>query len=220
MTMRLANLAFEYDNTLVGKTRVVDTSFFRGSEQQNQEVALQIVQYVVEKYLKWTPEEMQAYFNEDIVKLMKLESVMRFIVIPPELRGNTYFYIAHLVYPKRIRFEEDDLTIQMYSDILEGKRAKFVKDYMEGVRGQGRACICLRYAIENFMPDVCSLGELYAMFASPKIKNWLRQYKLFKICSDMFITPLDYLHSSLSNTQKSDVLYNVYRLDYLLNTLK
>ena len=213
-------LIYEYERVLTGQTRSMESFFFLGSDAQNQETALHIVRYVVEKYLKWTPDEMEAYFDEKIIKQMRLESVIKYIKIPPELSEHSYFYIAHLLYPDKIRYDEDELTIQMYSDILSGKRTKFIKNYMEGPEGHIRACVCLRYVIENYLTEIHGIQELYRYFSSPKIMPWLRKFKLIKPCTDMFMTPVDILHESLSEEQQDNTLFYDNKLAFLLEKKK
>lgn len=63
----------------------------------------------------------------------------------------------------------------------------------------------------EYMPPFSSLEAMYAYFASPKGREAIREYKLLVPLRELYESPLDYLHDSLSSQQKSEELYEKYK---------
>ena len=85
---------------------------------------------------------------------------------------------------------------------------KFPKEYLNENDGAVRAGICLQYAIKEFY-QFKQIPELYAMFANKsQAQKKLEEHKLGTVCSDFFSSPLEYLHQSLPESQKDDLLYS------------
>ena len=49
--------------------------------------------------------------------------------------------------------------------------------------------------------------RLYSYFAGPKGREAVRKYKLLVPLRELYDSPLDYLHDSLSSQQKDETLY-------------
>lgn len=88
---------------------------------------------------------------------------------------------------------------------------RFPKEYLNEAEGHLRAGICMQYMLKEFY-NFKSIYEMYEFFADPaKSVQAVKDCKLFKTCSDLYNSPLDYLHDALPHKQKSDLLYSMYR---------
>lgn len=88
---------------------------------------------------------------------------------------------------------------------------KFPKEYLNETEGHVRAGICLQYAIKEFF-SFKDIVDLYVLFADKKeALNRLDEYKLSSACTDLYASPLDFLHHSLPVSQKDDLLYSYLR---------
>ena len=148
-----SSLMFEYELILLGKKNSFAPYFFNYNADYNERMALEVFRYAIEDFLKWTPEEAKMYLNMEIVKMMKLDAIVRFIRFPAELDiEKDLFYIAHLLYPKRINFNSRELILRTYKEVLDGILYKFPKEYLSGSMGVTRACICFQYMVQQFLP--------------------------------------------------------------------
>lgn len=211
--MSQKSILYEYDLICLGKKHEFSKSFFSNNSRHNQNLAISVFKYAIEYYLKWTPEETAKFLDEKVIDLMKLRQLLNYINFPMELDPKKdFFYIAHLMYPKRISYDLSDLVICAYRRILKGEKNKFIKNYMNATRGDINARICFRYMLEQFF-QFTSVEEMYKYFSSTEGYKALKKYRLAGICSDMFESPLEFLHESLPDSQKDHFWYNYYRFE-------
>ena len=204
-------LMFEYDLILVGKKNTFSPFFFNYSKEQNKRVALSVFKYAIEKYLKWSAEEASIYLTYEVVQFMKLDGLLKYIEFPAELDSKKdMFYIAHLLYPNKVKFDKKELILRTYKEVLSGKLYKFPKEYLSGSMGVIRACVCFQYMVNQFLP-FNSIEEMYNFFSSTNGIKALKKYRLYAICTDIFDYPIDYLHEALSNNQKNEFFYHYYK---------
>lgn len=202
------DLMLEYGELLLGNRTTLPQSFFStNGSAANEQNALDLMRYAFETYLKWTPFELCDWLTWDILILLKLKYVMKYIRFPPELDPDKdLYYIACRLYPQTLRFSESDLTLAVYKKMLAGEIRKYPKEFFSGIEGMRRAGVCLAYAIEQFLP-VDNVYDLYEAFSKPSINQFLRKRKLMSVCSDLFGYPLDFLHAALPNQQKQPAMY-------------
>lgn len=211
--MSLKEILYEYDLIYLGKKYEFSKSFFSNNTRHNEALAIGVLKHAIEYYLKWTPEVTVKFLNEEIIDLMKLKQVMNYIKFPKELDPKKdYFYVAHLMYPDIIPYNVKDIVIKGYKRILKGEKCKFMKNYMSGIGGYINAEICFQYMLEQYL-QFSSIEEMYNYFSSPEGIKTLRQYRLLGICTDMYESPLEFLHQSLTNEQKDDFWYHYYRFN-------
>lgn len=214
--MKDKSLLYEYDEILLGNKNSFSNYLFGGTEESKERLALQVFRCAIENYLRWTPAQARDYLNEKIIEKMKLDTVIKHIRLPVELDpSRDYFYIAHLLYPEKVRFDRQELVIRTYQDVLDGKLIKYPKEYLSDTNGYVRSRICLQYMISQYV-QVGSIKELYELFATVKGKKLLEKYRLLNICNDAFGHPLDYLHESLPTNLKDELEYK-YQYFYLEN---
>lgn len=208
-----SSLMFEYELILLGKKNSFAPYFFNYNADYNERMALEVFRYAIEDFLKWTPEEAKMYLNMEIVKMMKLDAIVRFIRFPAELDiEKDLFYIAHLLYPRRINFNSRELILRTYKEVLDGILYKFPKEYLSGSMGVTRACICFQYMVQQFLP-FNNVEEMYKFFSTTNGVKALKKYRLYAICTDIFDYPIDFLHESLSQNQKNEFFYHYYKFN-------
>jgi len=200
----------EYEDVLIGKRKAIASYYFSYGPNGNMKLALQIMHYSFNTYLRWNAEQLRDYLTLEVLERLKLRSLLRHIQFPPELdRKQDLFFIAWQLYPKTVHFTEQDLILRVYKDILSGKLQKYPKEFFTGRYGLLRARVCLRYMIEQYL-QFGSIPELYEYFASVQCQRTLRLHKLLVICRDLFDSPVEYLHQTLPRVQQDIFLYRFY----------
>lgn len=213
-------LMFEYDELLLGNRNGLSQGYFANGEMASEQNALELMRYAFETYLQWTPFELCDWLSWDVLELLKLKPIVRFVRFPLELNPERdLFYIACKLYPRTIHFSEADLTLAVYKKMLSGEIKKYPKEFFSGAEGMNRAAACLVYAIEQFMP-VDNVYDLYAAFGKSSINRFLRKQKLMMVCNDLFGDPLDFLHFTLPKQQKQLGMYFYCQFISILNDVK
>ena len=207
-------LQIEYENIILGKKRNYSSAIFGSPNKEiNQKNAICIMKYAFESFLNWSPEDVKRLINPKIIRLMKLENVIKYIQFPGELNPKTdLFYIAHLMYPNIIHYNSREITLKVYKDILNKKIYRFPKDFFEDDEGVNRARLCFRYMVQNYF-HFHNLEEMYEYFASSKGKKALKEYQLLSVCDVLYSHPLDYMHDSLIEEQQDEFLYNYLKFE-------
>lgn len=201
------SLILEYEELLIGNRRTLNQEFFVYGEYTNELMALEIMKYAFSTYLRWSEYELRDRISLKLLKMLKLDGLLRLIRFPPELNPQKdYFYIVWRLYPNTVNYSYEERVYRVYKDVLEGNIAKFPKEYFSGADGRNRAILCFRYALEHISP-FNSVREMYAHFGSAAGGKTLKQAKLFVVGGDLFGTPLDYLHASLPLQQRNRLMY-------------
>lgn len=214
-------LYYEYEQILIGNKTGFSPYYFKYGDNLSANYVYEIMKFAFEVYLKQSPEDIRDHFNKEISELMKLEPLMKYIDFPEELdKGSDYFYIAALLYPQQIKFNEKELILRTFNRVLNGSLKKFPKEYFAGTRGSMRAGICLQYMLNQHYTFE-NTQALYKFFAGPNGLKALKEYRLNSICNEMFDTPIDYLHDSLPTAQKDEWWYHYYKfIEYDKKMLK
>lgn len=201
-------LFIEYEEILLGKRKSFSQVFFHYSNEQNEKNAIRVIRYAYEEFLCCDKYHMDNYLTKEVVRLMKLRALMKYIQCPPEIKiMSNLWYLKWKVYPETSRFTERQITIHTYQKLLDGEIKKFPKDYFVGSSGMVRVIICLHYLISNYL-QFHSIKEAYEVFSSYQIRQILREYKLLNPCSDNFPLPIDALHTLLPVSQKDELYYH------------
>lgn len=199
-----------YEMVLLGNEKNISSHFFRYQDEYNEKMALQVFKHTIEYYLRWTPEKTAESLNYNVIELMKLDGILKYLRFPPEVDiKKDFFYIAHMLYPYKIKFNQKKLMLEVYKKVLRRELIKFPKEFMTGSIGVVRACVCFQYMMEQYL-HFSSIESAYRFFYSPNGAKALRKYRLFSVCRDMFESPVEFLHKSLPDGQKDEFLYNYY----------
>lgn len=207
------DIIYEYENILLGKRSSFPSAYFSYSAEQNERMALIVIRYAFDVQLSWNAEYLRDNISYDLCKKLKITPLLKYIRFPSELDPRIdLFYIVWKVYPNKIYYNQREAVINNYKKVLSKDGRKYPKEYFSGNKGSIRAGICLQYVIENFF-NASSIDELYKSFASKGICNILKKYKLYNISSDVFDSPIGFLHFALPKNQKNDFLYNFYTFE-------
>lgn len=204
-------LVYLYENVLTGNLDKIPDYLFR-NEREREENALYIIRYAFETYLRWSPQDVKNYITLEIIQRLKLDRYLKYINTPPYIQlsnKHDIFYIAAKLYPDEIKFDEKKLVLRVYKKILSRDLKRFPKDYLSGYDGYVRSQLCFRYMVTQFM-SFGSIDEIYEFFGTRKCKKAMEKYHLMNVCQKLYTTPLDYMHESLSDRQKDELLYLYY----------
>ncbi len=214
IVMGKQELYSEYEKILLGKKHNYPSSFFNGTPKNSEDNACEIMRYAF-RLLRWTPQDVFHHLNKDVMRLMKLDVLLKYINYPEELNNKEdLYYIAHILYPKQIPYNIQELTLNVYKKVLNREIYTFPKKYLQGELGTVRLKICFVYMIREYFA-FHTIGEIYDFFASNKGTKALLQYGLLNVSNTLFETPIDLLHESLSESQKNDFYYQYYKFKIL-----
>ncbi len=203
-------IIMDYDDSMLGMSTDISLFYFENSTNAHA-VVLELIRYAIETRLGWDPYQLRDYLTMDILKLLKLKHLYKFIEFLPYLDPKKdLFYIAWCIYPWTVNMTRDDLEIRPYKKLLAGEIFKYPKEYFHGIEGVSRACSRLRYVLRCLHPFK-SVTEMYKFFATPKSVELLRKYHLLAIGREQFGPPLEYLYASLPKEQKDNKLYRFYQ---------
>lgn len=211
----ISDVIYEYENILLGKKRGFGSTYFDLSEEQNELTALLVFHHAIDRYLKWTPEQVKECLNWEIICRMKLASLMKHIRFPAESdREKDLYILFDKLYPRYRKPTLKEPTLSVYKKILDGERSKFPKGYFDGVEGMCRTFICFQYML-SLMKPFDSVASMYKFFASNKGTAALKKYKLNVVNNTIYETPVDYLHSSLPVEHRNNYLYHMYKFNLM-----
>ena len=205
-------LLYEYTDILLGNRPNFSTILFEGNSDSRQKMALQVFRYAIHMFLGCKDiKAIPALLTKEMIEKMQLTKVISYINFPEELDKNKdYFYIAHLLYPGIIPYDQKNLSIRIYKEILDGKLVKFPKKYLDGIPGKKRAEYCFEYMLSHFC-NFKSEVEMYNYFTTTQGMATIKKYKLQQACISMYEHPLDFMHASLPDGQKDDFLYSFFK---------
>ena len=210
-------LIFEYIKLYTGQSLEFSNVYFSpGNPGRNHEIAMRVMRLAIEDFMHWSPEDIAEKASSDMIRIMRLEPVYRYLIFPPELdKARDYWFLGHLLYPDDIPFDLESLTIKTYkrllSNVTEGpdRLVKWPKKYFDDNFGRKKAGICLLYMISHF-ENFYSTEDMYSFFASSGGRSELKKYGLDYPCNKNFSSSVNFLHQSLPEEQRDEFLYHYY----------
>lgn len=200
-----AEAIMEYNDILCGiKKR------FSKDTVLNEKSAIAIGRFAFEYYLQWTPHDIKVRLTKDILKQLKLDKLFeKYADFPHELNAkkDMYFY-AHWLYPETIPYDVRGSVLEVYRDVLDGRRAVFSMNFFNDDYALERAEICLQEALRR--SEFKNELEMYSLFASDEIGKFLEKYKLTKPTQMYYKTPMHFLFSALPEEMKSEFWFNYF----------
>ena len=126
--------------------------------------AKQILRFIFEELLEWTPEQVRDYLTPQIAEQLHLTRIVHQIDFPSECNPETdLFYLAAFVYPEQIRISKRKQVLFVYEKVLQGKLKNFPKIFFLSGDAEYNLEICLAYALNHF-GNFHSVEELYGFF--------------------------------------------------------
>ena len=201
----------EYKEVLLGQRKAYSSALM---SKQGIEWRKGLLRSIFEQYRNWTPEQIRDLLTPALVTEMKLWTLINSIPCPAELdRKKELYYVAWYLYPETRNMTDDQLTLKLHADILNGQKRGFPRGYFDGDKGCHRAHILFCEMIEREFPRLGITDNtrfLYEYFASCHGKGLLRKYKLMTALCARYDSPLEYLHDFLPPKQKDDDLFKYY----------
>ena len=211
-------LIYEYTMFLTGELKAFSKAYFGDGNSDNDNCARFVFRFAFEKFLRCTPEDVQKHLDRDIMTRLKLDRILKYLKVPPEIeQTGDYRLLASVIYPERIPVDHQAPVLETYKAVLRGKNNgglyRFPKKYFDGLSGRERACICFRY----MMMHNCSFKstkEMYSFFATEKGLRLINSNGLKLVLKDVFRSPVLFLHESLPPDMQSDFWYHYYDFQF------
>lgn len=215
----------EYDDLLIGRIDAIDFNNFYGTTPGgvNEKKAISCIKYVIEHILRWDEETAVKKFDEHIINVMKLDKIISYIDFPIEVPYGNARYILSLIYPHRIKLNQQQLVEETFMKVLESDGKQFPRDYFAGGQGFKRFCICIKFLLENYKV-FSSLDDIYKFFTSADGRTFLYTYRLKTPAYQFNINMLEVIRNITQNHPDGQLYYSYYSFQKaykkLLNTDK
>ena len=213
---------FEYEELLMGQRTRFEASF-KGSPTENKKEVGHIWRYAIEELLGWTPEEALKNLDNDMVEALMLHKTFAGLDYEPKKTYvSDYRFILQYAFPESIKYDFVQETLSEYEHVAklgmwknDTEDYKYPKNFFGDNNGAARANILLRHVVNTYLGDM-SLKEKYVFFADfIGARNWIKKYFLdTPVTTEMYMSPLEYFHRSLPQTERSELLYNACKLRY------
>lgn len=155
----------------------------------------------------------------DIAVHLRLNYTLKHFDFKPETKRNKDFeYVLSILFPKEVKYDASKKILDEYFRVAKlgpykDSTEKHIlrKNFFNGEDGAYVAATCLLATVTLFKNE-CTIPELYDFFAdSVAATKFLKKVKLDKIIKEMYETPLEYFHYSLSQSEQDDFLFNYYQ---------
>lgn len=200
MAMDRRDICFIYDSVWAGMYADFKPFYDESDPKMDPEDILEICRYAFSKYLRWSPDVIHTYMTEDILKRMKLYSlVMKVYPFPNELSDSMKLqYLIGMLYPKYYHFDKAESTEETFAELVEQKQDKAPKGFFANTEeGKKRAKICFRYMINHY--KIFSTREdIFRYFNTVEGRKYLAAVKL-KQSAKNFGTMADLIYESLND---------------------
>ena len=213
-----AGLLREYEDVVIGKRLRFSDVYFNDNKEYNRKNALIVMRYAFDRYLRWPPSVISQRMTMELMEKLHLKELLKYVEYPVEFDKETsFFYLVSIIYLHK-EIGRKTRIIHLYNQICQNDDVKFPKAYFDGADGIARACICLRYAINQNL-TFPSINDMYSYFASQEGYLFLKDHALLPPCQLLFETPVDYLHEAAPDHLKSNIYRSIYKCYYMLNIL-
>lgn len=177
----------------------------------NEKSAIAIGRFAFEYYLQWSPMDIKNRLTKNILKQLKLDKLFeKYADFPHELNAKKdMFYYAHWLYPETIQYDIRGSILNVYCDLLDGKRNLYSMNFFNDDYALERAEICLQEALKR--NEFKNEYEMYAIFASQQLSaEFLEKYKLTKPAQMYYKSPMHFLYSALPDSYRNEFWFNYF----------
>ena len=207
----------EYEALYINSDKCsIPSAYFKDlSRKQQNEQALKIIRFAFKHYLNWTPQQIKEGLTTDIIKKLKLDTLINtYIDFPPEYSKNglDIVYLAYLLYPNKFHLSAEEQCINMLRRIHRGELKKYPSSWTDSDNGIVHLQILIRYVIQQ-LPRFNNPEALYEYFASPKGIKTFKDYKIYYFITGLYANPLQAVHQALPPNAKSEFLFNALLFD-------
>lgn len=198
--MEKADLYFLYDSAYSGMRKSILSGVSRDF-LTNRDMAF-ICKYACEYYLRWGPKQIALKLNLQVLRMMKLDNLVKKIRFPSEISTpEKRTYLFTLMYPEILGpYHKEFFVIAFYRTVLSGERQKFPKSFFSGSQGADQnARICLMYALRTYA-GCGTAAECIEFMTSPLASSFLMKAKLYHVMKRKYQTPLAYVRDAIVMT--------------------
>ena len=194
--------------------------YFRGmTSERQQSLALEVIRFAVENYLRWKPEDVARYMTKEVLDKMRLSSlVRRYIEFPVEYsKDYELTYLCYLLYPDIYHLDMEEQVMHLYGKIMSGEVPNFPSQWMESDQGIMRFQIIFCYVLSGLRYS--SIEAAYKDFASPEGPKIMKKYKIYNFATKIFPDVFTAFHFSLpdedsdGNPLRNDFLYSYLQFE-------
>lgn len=208
-------IAMEYEEILLGKRKKY-SSRFKG-ENLTQIDIRDFADYVFREILGWTPHMAKDYFCEEIMDNLHLRTILKNINFPQGISEKDGYYIAYFTYPEIFKTSSKDIIIRAYEAHIHNKQMRNYSGFFVGADGEVNARVIMQHAIRYYLVPV-SVEDMYEFFADEKkYDSFMRTYDLYTPMKAFYDLPLEYMHESLDDQQKNEMLYRKLMFDRMMS---
>lgn len=200
-------------------------------KEKGEKVILDLLKYVIENILHYTPKEAERILTYEQLEHLKLMSSIdeyvtffaglnEFETVNGEKRhkisseASTIQYLLSKCYPRYVRFDKLGYIRKIYETVLS-KEATYPKGFFK-LENNGKLCayICFNYMLTRFVVNIKAknIKELYAFFANRKTATkLLTKYKLQGALKEFYDgDTLAMLHGLININSRDEFLYRYY----------
>lgn len=207
-------IAMEYEEILLGKRKKY-SSRFKG-ENLTQKDIRDFADYVFREILNWDPYMVRDYLNEDIMEKLHLVTIFKNINFPQGVTVKDGYYLAYFTYPEIFKASSKDIIIRTYESHIQKRQMRNYPGFFIGADGEVNAKVIMQHVIRYYLVP-SNIESMYEFFAgSEKLDGFMKTYGLYVPMRAFFDSPLEYMHESLDESQKNEVLYQKLRFDRIL----
>ena len=200
------SVIMEYDDILCGVKKRFSKDMIL-----NEKSVRAIGRFAFHYYMRWTPQDIKNKLTLDVLQKLKLDKLFeKYADFPHELNAkkDTYYY-AHWLYPDIIPYDIRASVLQVYQDVLNGKRNLFSMNFFNDDYALERAEICLQEALKR--TEFKNEYEMYELFADPQRANeFLEKFRLTKPAQTYYKSAVQFLHSALPEHNKNEFWFNYF----------
>lgn len=207
-------IAMEYEQILLGKRKKY-SSRFKG-ENLTQTDIREFADYVFREILGWDPFMVRDFFNEDIMNKLHLTTIFKNIKYPQGVSEKDSYYIAYFTYPEIFKATSKEIIIRTYESHLRKKQMRNYAGFFVGADGEVNAKVIMQHVIEYYLVPT-SMESMYSFFTgSEELDSFMETYCLKTPMKAFYETPLEYMHNSLDDSQKNELLYRKALFEQML----
>ncbi len=197
--MEKQDLYYIYDSVWAGMYTDFKPFYEEGGQKMAPDDILEICRYAFRYYLKWNADAVHRRLTVDVLKQMKLYSLVKTYSFPEEVSEPMKIpYLVGMLYPQYYHFNPEQATEETYANLVDGKQEKPPKGFFANTdEGRNRAKICFRYMVNNYK-IFTTREDAFRFFSTVDGRKFLNECRL-KYVSKYFGTDIDFVYESFSD---------------------
>ena len=197
--MEKQDLCYIYDSVWAGMYADFKPFYEETNPKMDPDDILEICRYAFRYYLRWNADAVHLRLTEDVLKQMKLHSLVRAYPFPEEVSEPMRIpYLVGKLYPQFYHFNKEQATEEIYADLVDRNMEKPPKGFFANTEGgRERAKICFRYMVNNYK-IFKTREDAFHFFSTVDGRKYLGQCRL-KYVSKLFGTDIDFVYESFSD---------------------